>query len=282
MHLANTDIDFSTRTHIMGIINCTSDSFYANSRRQTVDDITQTAASMVAEGADFLDIGGESSRPGSDPVSLGEEIERVVPAVEAVVREVNVPVSVDTYKSDVAVECLRAGATLVNDISALRFDNRMAEVIARNNAAVVLMHMQGKPKDMQLAPTYRNVVTEILEHLAERARVAESAGIASDKIILDPGVGFGKGLDDNYLILNHLKRFCALGFPVLVGLSRKSFIQRVLNLPAEESLEGTIAMNTAAILNGAQILRVHDVQAAKRTATIVDSFMQTAKGMNND
>ncbi len=269
-------VDLSENTHIMGVVNCTPDSFYAGSRHEIVTAAVAVGIQMERDGADFLDVGGESSRPGTEPVPLKEELARVIPVIEALVSKVSIPISIDTYKAEVARQSLDVGACIVNDISALRFDPDMANVVSGAAATVILMHIKGKPKDMQSAPSYKNVTEEIFLHLQERIEFAIRMGIEPNKIIVDPGIGFGKRLDDNYEILQRLDSFKRLACPLLVGLSRKSFIQNVLQVAATEALEGTLAANTLAILNGAHILRVHDVLAAKRAATIVDYYLRNA------
>lgn len=270
-------LDLSSRTHIMGVINCTPDSFYPGSRRTGPEAAIELGLQMAEDGADILDIGGESSRPGSDPVPADEELERVLPVVEGLLKSVEVPVSIDTYKASVAEAALSLGAHIVNDISGLGFDPDMAKTAVKYGAPVVLMHIKGKPKDMQKDPIYNNVVQEIREYFEERLGYATGQGIAKEQIILDPGLGFGKRLRDNYEIVNNLMKFTELGCPLLIGPSRKSFIQKVLDLPSDEAREGTLAMGTAAILNGAHILRVHDVKEMKRAAQIADFLVSAAK-----
>lgn len=279
MKLACADniFDLSARTHIMGVINCTPDSFYAGSRARDVAASVKAGVAMVAEGADFLDVGGESSRPGAEPVPLEEELGRVIPVIDALSREVDAPLSVDTYKAEVARQAIAAGAGIVNDISALRFDPEMAQIVADFGVPVILMHIKGKPREMQQNPHYDDVIGEVSAYLRARLAAAVKAGVAKEKVILDPGIGFGKRLEDNYEILRRLSSFQQHGCPLLVGLSRKSFVQRVLDVGAEEALEGTLAANTLAILNGAHILRVHDVMATKRAATIVDHYLAKSK-----
>lgn len=267
-------LDLASKTHIMGIINCTPDSFFSGSRRPQAQDAVELGKCMVEEGADFLDIGGESSRPGAEPVSVEEELERVVPVVERLAQDVPVPISVDTCKWQVAEAALAAGAHLVNDISALRFSPDMARVVSAKGAGIILMHMQGKPRDMQVAPGYDDVTGEVTRFLQQQAGVAMQAGISRAQIVLDPGIGFGKRLHDNYLLIRDLAAVRETGFPVLVGASRKSMLSRVLDLPPDRCLEGTLAIHTAAILNGANILRVHDVAAARQAAQITDYFLR--------
>ncbi len=256
------------RVLVMGTLNLTPDSFYDGGRYPTKAAAIEQALQMVEEGADIIDIGAESSRPGARPVSAAEELERVIPVIEGIHHRTDLLLSVDTTKAVVATEAVEAGASIVNDISALRFDPKMAGVVAKSNAFVILMHMKGTPETMQKGPSYNDPVEEIKAFLAERIEMAISAGIATEKIIIDPGIGFGKRLSDNLAIIRSLSRFSVLDAPILVGLSRKSFLGDILNLPAEERLEGTIAANAIAILNGADIIRVHDVKEGKRAADV--------------
>jgi dihydropteroate synthase len=260
------------RTLLMGVLNVTPDSFSDGGEYFRIDAAVDRALQMAKEGAQIIDIGGESSRPGAEPVSEEEELNRVLPVVEALVSEVNIPISIDTYKSIVARSCLEAGASIVNDISALRFDDAITELVAEYNAYVVLMHMKGTPRNMQNSPDYGDVMGEIEAFFEERITTAESGGIARESIILDPGIGFGKTPFHNFTILSQLERFSSLGLPLLVGPSRKSFIGMTLDLPENERLEGTAASVTAAVLNGAKIVRVHDVKEMKRVITIADSI----------
>lgn len=260
------------RTLLMGILNVTPDSFSDGGQFIDKDTAVAHALQMVDEGADIIDVGGESTRPGAPPVPEDEELRRVVPVVETLTEELHIPVSVDTYKSNVARRCLEAGAAIVNDISALRFDDAMAGVVTEFGAFVVLMHMKGTPRSMQDAPEYADVVGEINAFFEDRVNAAEAAGIPKERIILDPGIGFGKTALHNFVILSELEKFTSLGPPLLVGPSRKSFIGMTLNLPENERLEGTAASVTAAVLNGAKIVRVHDVKEMKRVITIADSI----------
>jgi dihydropteroate synthase len=262
--------DFDSRTHIMGIINVTPDSFSDGGKYQSTGEAIEAALAMVANGADFIDVGGESTRPGSEPVPLEVELNRVIPIIEKLAGAVSIPISIDTYKSEVASEALRAGARIVNDISGLHFDPLMAEIIATYHAAVVIMHIRGTPKSMQTDVTYHNLIKEICIYLEEGIRRATEAGIR--QIILDPGIGFGKSTDHNLEILKRLEEFRELGYPILVGPSRKSFIGKLLNLPVEDRLEGTAAAVAVSIMNGANIIRVHDVKEMKRIAIITDAI----------
>ncbi len=256
------------RVLVMGILNVTPDSFYAGGRTFDANAAIEMGLSMIEDGADILDIGGESSRPGAAPVSSQQELARILPVLEGLRVKTSIPLSVDTTKASVAKSALRAGADIINDISALRFDPDMAETISKFGATVVLMHMQGVPQTMQQEPHYDDVVSEVRDYLLERAKVAQAAGIQPDRIILDPGIGFGKQLEHNLALLRQLPKLASCGYPVLVGLSRKSFLGQLLDLPATERLEGTIAANTVAILGGASIIRVHDVKEGRRTADV--------------
>lgn len=254
----------------MGVVNVTPDSFSDGGRYLAADSAMQQAARLVADGADILDVGGESSRPGADPTPEQVELDRVAPIVEGISDRLGVPVSIDTYKPNVAAECLKLGATIVNDINGLR-DARMAEVAGKTEAAVVVMHMRGQPKTMQSDLDYSDVVGEILAFLEDRAQVAISAGVKD--IALDPGLGFGKTVAQNYEILRRLNEFRAPGWPVLAGPSRKSFLGKLTSqLPVDQRLEGTIAASCAAAMNGADIVRVHDVKECRRALEVIDAI----------
>lgn len=267
------ELDLSRKTHIMGILNITPDSFSDGGENFDSARAVDRALRMVDEGADIIDVGGESTRPGSDPVSLEEELRRTIPVIRAISGKVTVPISIDTYKASVAREALDSGASIVNDISGLRFDPEMPEVVAAYKVPVVVMHIKGSPKNMQVNPVYDSLIPEIIGYFRECIDIARQAGIPEDMIILDPGIGFGKTFDHNLQILHRLKEFCVLGRPLLVGPSRKAFIGRVLNsAPPSERLEGTAAAVTAAILNGAHIIRVHDVKEMARVARVADAI----------
>jgi dihydropteroate synthase len=260
------------RTVIMGILNVTPDSFYDGGRYARAEAAVQRALQMVQDGADIVDIGGESTRPGSQPVPEEEELRRVLPVIEAVRGQVDVPISIDTTKSRVAERALQAGACMVNDISGLGFDPRMAEVVARHGALCCVMHIQGTPQTMQQNPQYEDVVRDISRYFEERLALAERAGIPRENIWLDPGIGFGKTVEHNLEILRRLREFTAFGLPILIGTSRKSFIGKILgDLPPEERLEGTAATVAIAIMNGANAVRVHDVREMVRVARMTDA-----------
>ncbi len=263
-------LNFGGPTRVMGILNTTPDSFFDGGRYADPKAAIERGLALESEGADMLDVGGESTRPGADPVSEADEMARVVPVIEGLASDLQIPISVDTYKAAVAEAAIQAGATMVNDVSALRMDPNMAEVVAHYQVPVILMHMKGQPRDMQKNPTYDNLMDELILFFEERIRYAEAAGIRPDRIIIDPGIGFGKRLWDNYEILQRLPEFRSLGCPILVGPSRKSFIGRVLNLKPEDRLEGTAAAVAACAAYGAEIVRVHDVKEMLRVVQIAD------------
>ncbi|HPB82467.1 MAG TPA: dihydropteroate synthase [Spirochaetota bacterium] len=262
-------IDFGNHTNIMGILNVTPDSFFDGGRYYSRQQAVDRAAQMIAEGADIIDVGGESSRPGADPVSEEEEMQRVCPVIEDISKRFDVKISVDTYKSPVAEEALRRGAVIVNDISGMTFDTRMSSVVALQGSYVVLMHIKGTPKNMQQNPVYGDVVQEVYSELHEKVEAALAGGVERDKIIIDPGFGFGKTLDHNYEILANLEVFKRMGLPVLVGLSRKSMVKNVV-AEGSDTLPGTIALNAISAVKGADIIRVHDVGAHKLSMKSVD------------
>lgn len=244
---------------IMGVLNATPDSFWEKSRSGPLAGGVDSALSMVAQGADIIDIGGESTRPGSAYISSDEEIERVIPLILEIRRHSGIPISVDTRKSSVLRAALEAGADICNDISSLEDDSEMAALIAQKGIPVILMHKQGIPATMQDDPRYTDVVQNIADYLFERARFAEAAGIAQKKIILDPGIGFGKTYTDNCALLSRLQKIALGPYPVLIALSRKSCIGQMTGQKTEDRLPGTLAANLIAVQNGASILRVHDV-----------------------
>ena len=262
-------------TGIMGIINVTPDSFSDGGKYANVETAIMRAKQMVADGADIIDIGGESSRPGAEPISANEECRRVVPVVQALAEQFQIPISVDTYKAEVAYEALSAGACVINDITALHGDPNMCQILADAQAGVILMHMQGVPATMQKAPTYQNVVVEVHAWLTEVASQAVDRGIDSSRIMIDPGIGFGKTLDHNLEILRHLMQFRGIGYPLLVGVSRKKFIGQILDLPVHQREEGTAATVAWSIINGANVVRVHDVAKMKQVAQVIDAICQT-------
>jgi len=264
------------RTLIMGILNVTPDSFSDGGLYFDKDDAVAHGEKLATAGADIIDVGGESSRPFSGPVPAQEEIRRVVPVIEELARRLSLPISIDTTRASVAKQALDAGAVIVNDIGALRLDPDMANLIADRDAPVVLMHMQGNPKTMQEDPHYEDVVGEVKNFLADAIHSAEEAGIDRNKIIADPGIGFGKTVTHNLLLIKDLSALQPLGVPILIGPSRKSFISKLLG-PGDERREvGTQAAVSAAVLNGAHIVRVHDVERTRETLKLVDAIKNSA------
>jgi dihydropteroate synthase len=257
------------RPLVMGILNVTPDSFSDGGRYLDPGAALECATTMAGEGADLIDIGAESSRPGAEPVTEAEELRRLIPVVREVCRHVAVPVSADTTKAAVAEEAIAAGATIINDISALQADPAMAAVAARTGAGLVLMHRQGTPQTMQQAPRYADVVGDVRDFLRIRLAAAARAGVAEDHVVLDPGIGFGKNLQHNLALLSRLDELLALGRPLLVGVSRKAFIGEVLGRATAERVWGTAAAVAVAVLKGARIVRVHDVTAMRDVVRMV-------------
>jgi len=268
------------RTLIMGILNITPDSFSDGGRFLTVDDALAYVEQMISEGADIIDVGGESTRPGGEPVSGEEEIERVVPVIEALAPRFQVPISVDTTKSEVARAALDAGAAIVNDVSALRFDFYVADAVARAGAGLVLMHSRGTPATMHRLPPVADIMHEVVSSLRASIHMAERRGVKRESIVIDPGIGFGKSQEQNLELIMRLDELMAAfpDYPLLIGTSRKSFIGKILAddsgapAPASERLYGTMATITAAVLKGANIVRVHDVKAAFDTIRVSESL----------
>ena len=269
---SNYCLDFSQKTYIMGILNVTPDSFSDGGQYFDKSAAVKRAIQMVEDGADIIDIGGESTRPGSQPLAIEEELRRTLPVIEALTKEINAPISIDTYKSEVAKRALDAGAAMVNDISGLRFDPEMPKVVSAYKVPVVIMHIKGTPKDMQKNPVYEALIPEIMDYLRESIRSAKESGIAEDMIIIDPGIGFGKTFEHNLEIIHNLYNFTLLEKPVLVGLSRKAFIGKILgDVPAGKRLEGTAAAIAISIINGANIIRVHDVKEMVKVAKVANT-----------
>ncbi len=262
---------------IMGIINLSPDSFYPDSWVPSVPDALKVAERMIEAGADYLDIGAESSRPGAKPISEEEELAIVLPVISQLCQNFSIPVSVDTYKPGVAQKVLKEGASIINDITGLRYPE-MAPIIAEYDAGVVIMHMRGSPENMQEDIHYEDCVGEIKQFLEQGIRTAESAGIASDRIWVDPGIGFGKAVEHNLEILANLDSFASLQKPILLGTSRKSFIGKILDLPVTERLEGSLATAVIGMVKGARILRVHDVRETYRTVKLVSEILKVQYG----
>ncbi|MDQ6756458.1 MAG: dihydropteroate synthase [Bacteroidota bacterium] len=256
---------------VMGIINITPDSFYEGSRLQTNEKILFQAKKMIEEGASIIDIGGQSTRPGSERISVKEELQRVLPALEIILK--NFPdtiISVDTYQSEVAEETIKAGASMINDISSGNMDNEMINTVAKLGVPYICMHMKGTPENMQQQPKYENITKEILDFFIKKIDECKHAGI--NDVIIDPGFGFGKTISHNFTLLKHLSVFKMLEKPIMAGLSRKSTIYKTLGITSEEALNGTTVLNTFALQNGANILRVHDVKEAKEAITLYTKY----------
>lgn len=272
------DLDLASHTHLMGVLNVTPDSFSDAGRFADAATAIEHGRRMAAEGADIIDVGGESSRPGAEPVAEDEELRRVIPVIKALASRTKVPVSVDTYKSGVARRALEAGAAIVNDISGLRMDGAMPSLVASAGVPVVIMHMQGTPRDMQRRPRYEDLLGEISAWLAGQAGVAVSAGVKPEHVIVDPGIGFGKTFDHNLEIIRRLRELKSLGYPVAIGPSRKAFIGAILDAEVDERLEGTAATVAYCISQGANIVRVHDVKEMRKVARVTDAIKRGAVG----
>jgi dihydropteroate synthase len=270
LRLKENELRLGERCHYMGIVNVTPDSFSDGGRCFSTAQAVDRALEMAADGADIVDIGGESTRPGAEPVSPDEELKRVLPVIEEFGRHSTAPISIDTRNASTAAAALQYGASIVNDVSALRHDERMAETIAAGGAAVVLMHMLGRPATMQDSPAYADVTRELISFFSERVAFARASGIRD--VIIDPGIGFGKRLEDNLRILNRLHEFLAPGCPLLVGVSRKAFIGAVTGAQVGERLPGTIASCVVAALNGAHMLRVHDVKEVRAAVRVCEAI----------
>ena len=262
----------NSATLIMGILNVTPDSFSDGGMYYNATQAIEFALQMEEEGADIIDVGGESTRPGAKTVELQKECDRILPVIEGIRTISDILISIDTYKSEVARKSIATGAGMVNDISGMTFDPNMVDVIKDSGLPVVIMHIKGTPKNMQKKPYYEDLMQELTEYFEERKKFARAKGILDQQIILDPGIGFGKRLQDNFQLLRELKKIVDMGFPVLIGPSKKSFIGVTLALPIDQRLEGTAAAVTTGILKGARIVRVHDVKEMKRVALITDSI----------
>jgi len=266
------DLRLGKRTYIMGILNVTPDSFSDGGLYFQQDKAIDQGFAMVREGADIIDIGGESTRPYSENISDDEELERVIPVIKALSRDIKVPISIDTCKAEVARQALRAGASMINDISALRFDPEMASVAAKAGVPVILMHMKGTPGNMQNNPSYDNLIPEILDFLQDGIDRAVKSGITKDMIIVDPGIGFGKTFEHNLELIKELKQLAALERPILLGTSRKAFIGHILGNDPDRRDNGTMATVSVGVLNGAHIVRVHNLKKAFETVKVLDAI----------
>ncbi len=263
------------RTLVQAILNCTPDSFFDGGRHPAGDALVRRMEEIEAEGADWIDIGGESTRPGAGPVDAEEEWRRIAPALDLARRRIRLPVSVDTTKPEVARRAMEAGAVILNDVSGLQYAPELADLAARHGAALILMHMKGLPRTMQVAPHYDDLSGEIGGFLRDAAAAAESRGVGRDRIILDPGIGFGKTVEHNCELIRRIPDIADLGYPVLIGASRKGFIGKILGTDAEDRLEGSLAAHCAAVLAGAHVVRAHDVRATVRAIRIIDALRIT-------
>lgn len=261
--------ELDKRTHIVGVLNVTPDSFSDGGKYFTVESAVKRGLELIEGGADWVDVGGESTRPGAEIISEPEELRRILPVIKALA-EKGIPLSIDTYKSSVARAAVEIGAVVINDISGLGFDPKIAETAAEFDTILTLMHIKGTPRDMQINPHYDDLMGEIIEYLHQRTEAAAKAGVRRDKIVIDPGIGFGKRVSDNLEILRRLWELRVLGYPIMVGVSRKSFIGKILDLPVERRLFGTCGACAAAVANGAAILRVHDPDEVQQAVSIVD------------
>jgi dihydropteroate synthase len=273
--LGNKILDFSKRSYVMGILNVTPDSFSDGARFFDLDAAIKHGLEMAEQGADIIDVGGESTRPGAEPVSADEEIRRTEPVIRELSKRIDIPLSIDTTKADVARRALDAGAEIINDISALRADPGMVDVAVSYQVSVVLMHMLGSPKTMQQNICYDSIIDDITEFLKERVDFAINKGVERNKIIIDPGIGFGKSIEnDNFEIIREMRSFASLGLPVLVGPSRKAFIGRLLDADIDERDIGSLAAVSIAIHNGVNIVRVHNVAQTKMAAKVADAVIR--------
>ena len=276
----NKEYDIEKKPLIMGILNVTPDSFSDGGRFFSTEKAIKHALNMQKQGADIIDIGGESTRPGAKKITTEEELKRILPVLEELTKKLDIPISIDTYKSKVAQKTLISGASMINDITALRADKKLVQIIANKNVPVCLMHMKGTPENMQKNPEYKDVIAEIYEFLNQRIKYAITNKIKEENIIIDPGLGFGKrtgqGIEDNLLILKKLKHFKKLNKPILIGASRKTFIGNINDLkktlPPSERLEGSLTAAIIAMQNGANILRVHDVAQTRRCVDFVEKL----------
>ncbi len=269
-------LDLNARTHIMGILNVTPDSFFDGGRYIAREKAVEHGIKMFEQGADIIDVGGESTRPYSKRIPVEEELERVIPVIEELAKEIDIPISIDTYKSRVAEEAIHAGASIINDISSFRFDPEMPKVASEAGVPVVLMHMKGRPEDMQDSPDYDNLILEIISFLEAAKKEAIRNGIKQDHIIIDPGIGFGKRVEHNLEIIRSLSSFSLLASPILIGPSNKAFIGQIVGKGLEQRETGTMAAIACAIMNGAHIVRVHNVKKAVETARMVDAIKRGA------
>jgi dihydropteroate synthase len=278
IHCRHQTYTLGRKTLLMGILNVTPDSFSDGGLYFDKEKAISQGLRMAEEGADFIDVGGESTRPGAKPLGAEEELRRVIPVIEGLSKTVKIPISVDTFKSAVAQKAIEAGAEIINDISGLHFDPSLAGVAAKEGVPLILMHIRGTPETMQKDVHYDSLLSEILHYLSEAVHRAESAGVDPRQIIVDPGIGFGKNLEHNLLIIKNLPELRILGKPILLGTSRKAFIGKILNADVDQRLEGTLSSIAAAVLHGAHIIRSHDVLQAKRAIAVADAIKLAGSG----
>jgi dihydropteroate synthase len=272
LKLGDSNLLLGERTLVVGVLNITPDSFSDGGQNFSLASAVERAVEMEAEGADILEIGGESTRPGATPVPVEEELGRVLPVLQALQGRLKIPISVDTYKNQVARQALACGASLINDISALRFDEAIADTVAQTGAGLILMHMRGEPSTMQQLAPSENIFAEICADLQKALQKAASRGVQQQQIVFDPGIGFGKTFEQNLAILNHLDRFAGLNLPIMIGTSRKSFIGRITGRPADQRIFGTAASVATAIVRGAHLVRVHDVREMVEVTRLTDAI----------
>lgn len=265
-------LKFGQKTYTMGILNITPDSFSDGGEYFDTNKARERVLNLINKGADIIDIGAESSRPGSDPVDEKEEWRRLEPILKNICNKIDKPISLDTYKSGVAEKALELGVEIINDISGLKADSKMAEVVAKHNAYIIIMHMRGTPKTMQNNPSYKDLLKEVKKELNESITIALEAGIKKDRIILDPGIGFGKRFEDNLVLLKNLEELKKLGYPILIGASRKRFIGDILDAEVKDRLEGSLAVASIASIKGADIMRVHDVEETVKVLKVADAI----------
>ena len=264
--------NFTNKTYIMGILNVTPDSFSDGGKYNSVEKAILRAKEMINQGADIIDVGGESTRPNSSKISIDEELQRVIPVIERISKFAPV-ISIDSSKSQVVKKAIEAGATIVNDIYGLQNDKKMARIVAKSNCKIVIMHIKGIPQNMQNSPKYNNLVSEIIDYFNESISIAKNAGIEEKNIILDPGIGFGKTVNNNLEIIRNINKFKRFGYPILLGASRKSFIGKITGAKVNDRLAGSIAAISIGVLNGVNIVRVHDVKETKQAVQILDSII---------
>ncbi|MBN1850000.1 MAG: dihydropteroate synthase [Deltaproteobacteria bacterium] len=279
MTWADYSLSLHERTHVMGILNVTPDSFADGGLHFQTEQAIEHGLAMARDGADIIDVGGESTRPYAEKVSSRDELARVIPVIEALSQELTIPISIDTYKAEVANQALKAGASIINDISALRFDPHMIPLAEEAGVPVIIMHMKGTPADMQRNPVYGNLIPEIISFLRDALDAAIRGGIREEMLIIDPGIGFGKTFDHNLEIIRDLTKFKELGSPILLGSSRKAFIGHIINREPSDRDTGTMATVAAGVLNGAHIVRVHNVKMAVETVQMMDAIKRGSVGM---